>query len=773
MLAKWALEPFDQPFRPESRADHDNAGALMVKAGIGWFDNRAMVLAGLALVMLVALLQFVRPPAVERLGLLLFDSYQRAAPRVYEDAAVRVVDIDDESIRRLGQWPWSRNDLARLVDRLGQAGASVVAFDVVFSEADRTSPAQLAAQLERAGTDRAVVGILRTLPDSDTQLAKGLEATPTVLGYFLVNDRPGPAISTKAGFAVGGSAPLQVPAFRRSIESLPALTAAAAGTGSVSLAAESDGILRTVPLLARQGEQLLPSLSLEALRVAQGAGSISVRTSDASGELQGAPGSVLAVKVGQFEVPTTEAGGLWLHWTRPVPARTIPAWQILDGTLSPEQLEAAVAGRIVFVGAGAIGLRDLVSTPLSDRELGVMAHAQAAEQMVLGKFLLRPDWAPGLELTLVLLLGVGLTLVLPRLGAAKGAVLVLAAIGLVAAGSWLAFVRQGFLLDPVHPILVLALVYSAQTVLVFYREERRRAYIHSAFDRYLSPELVKRIAADPDRLELGGEEREMTVLFADVRSFSRISEQLAPNQVIEFLIALLTPLCNVLLARKATIDKFIGDAVLAFWNAPLDDPDQYRNAARAALDMVGKLQAMNAGADRDSGVVWPGSVQIGIGLNSGLCCVGNMGSAQRLSYSLIGDTVNLTSRLEGLTKFYGITIAIGSALRDRLPEFAVIELDKVQVVGRERPESVFALLGDEAMASDPKFAALCEQHGAMLHAYRVKDWAAANALISALAVQAEVFGLGQVHAVYAERIEQLSLNPPPADWDGVYVAQSK
>lgn len=745
----------------------------MASRGKGWFENRAPMVAGLVLVVLVALLQFVRPPAIERLGLLLFDSYQRAAPRTYEDAAVRVVDIDDESIRRLGQWPWSRTDIARLVDRLGQAGASVVAFDVVFSEADRTSPTQLAARLERGGTDRAVVGILRGLPDSDAQLAQSIGTTPVVLGYFLVSDRGGPATLTKAGFAVGGSTPWQVPEFRRAIESLPVLSAAAAGTGSVSLAAESDGILRSVPLLARQDGQLLPSLSLEALRVAQGAGSIGVKTSDSSGELEGAPGSVVAIKVGDFEVPTTESGGLWLHWTRPVPARTIPAWQILDGTLSPEQLEAAVAGRIVFVGAGAIGLRDLVSTPLSDRELGVMAHAQATEQMVLGKFLLRPDWAPGLELALIMLLGGGLTVLLPRLGAAKGAVIALAAIALVIAGSWLAFVRQGFLLDPVYPILVLALVYSAQTVLIFYREERRRAYIHSAFDRYLSPELVKRIAADPDRLELGGEEREMTVLFADVRNFSRISEQLAPHQVIGFLIALLTPLCNVLLARKATIDKFIGDAVLAFWNAPLDDPDQHRNAARAALEMVGKLEAMNAGSDRDPGAVWPGPVQIGIGLNCGLCCVGNMGSAQRLSYSLIGDTVNLTSRLEGLTKFYGVTIAIGSALRDRLPDFAVIELDRVRVVGRERPETVFALLGDEVIAKDPNFGALSEQHSAMLQAYRAQDWEAASALISALAGPGEAYGLGQVYALYAERIAELQLDPPPTDWDGVFTARSK
>ncbi len=704
---------------------------------------------------------------------MLFDSYQRAAPRAFEDAPVRVIDIDDESIRRLGQWPWPRTEIARMTERLGQAGASVIAFDVVFSEPDRTSPAQLAAQLERSGADRAVVGTLRRLPDNDAQLAQSIAATPTVLGYFLVNDRAGPPVSPKAGFAVAGSPPREVPGFRRGIESLPVLSSAAAGSGSVSLAADSDGILRSVPLLARQGDQLLPSLSLEALRVAQGAGSITVKTSDASGETQGAPGRVVAVKAGEFEVPTTASGGLWLHWTAPTSARTIPAWQVLDGSLSPEQLEAAVAGRIVFVGAGAIGLRDLVSTPLSERELGVMAHAQAVEQAVLGKFLLRPDWAPGLELALILLLGIALSLLLPRLGAAKGAVVVLGAIALVIAGSWLAFSRHGFLLDPLYPVLALVLVYSAQTVLVFYREERRRAYIHSAFDRYLSPELVKRIAADPDRLELGGEEREMTVLFADVRNFSGISEQLAPKQLIGFLIALLTPLCDVLLGRKATIDKFIGDAIVAFWNAPLDDPDQHRNAARAALEMVRKLDALNTGEGRDPDVTWPGTVRIGIGLNCGLCCVGNMGSAQRLSYSLIGDTVNLTSRIEGLTKFYGVAIATGTALHDRLSDFAMIELDRVRVVGREAPETVYALLGDETMTVRPEFADLLALHNAMLSAYHARDWNSATGHLAALNGQAGFLGLAPLYTLYGERIAALTAIPPPASWDGVYMARSK
>ena len=746
----------------------------MKKLGGKRLAGRAPVLAGIVLAGLVALLHVLGPPALDRFGLLLFDSYQRAAPRAYEDAPVRVVDIDDESIRRLGQWPWPRSEIARLIDRLGRAGASVVAFDVVFSEPDRTSPARIADQLARGGTDPATLAVLRRLPDHDVELAQSIAGTPVVLGYFLVNDSAGPQVATKAGIAVGGTPPGEVvPRFRSGIESLPELNAQAAGSGSVSLPADNDGILRSVPLLAQQGDQLLPSLSLEALRVAQGAGSIMVRTSDASGEISGAPGRVVAIKVGQFEIPTTAAGGLWLHYTKPAAIRTIPAWKILDAALSPAELESAVSGRIVFVGAGAIGLRDLISTPLSDHELGVMAHAEAAEQAILGHFLLRPDWAPGLERTLILVLGLGLAVLLPRLGAARGAIVVLGAIGLVCGGSWLAFAQRGYLLDPTYPVLALVLVYSAQTVLVFYREERRRAYIHSAFDRFLSPEMVRRIAADPDRLELGGEEREMTVLFCDVRNFSGISEHLAPKQVIGFLIALLTPLCDVLLARKATIDKFIGDAIVAFWNAPLDDPDQHRNAARAALEMVRKLDALNAGEGRDPGAAWPGPVRIGIGLNCGLCCVGNMGSAQRLSYSLIGDTVNLSSRIEGLTKFYGVSIAIGNALHDKLAEFAALELDLVRVVGRDAPERVFVLLGDEELAGLPEFADLREAHNAMLTAYRAARWDDARGQMSMLASHAGQFGLSKVYELYETRIGALIADPPPASWDGIYEAREK
>ena len=728
------------------------------------------VLAGLAAVLLVAALQFFGFTAVDRLGLLLFDSYQRAAPRPYEPTPVRVVDIDEETIRRLGQWPWPRSDIARLTDRLTEAGAATIAYDIVFSEADRTSPARIAERLARDGQGGAALSALARLPDHDTVLAQAFARGPVVAGYFLVQTGGGKVPEPKVGMAVAGSPPQgPIARYAQAIQSLPQLSEAAQGAGFLSLPGDGDGIVRKAPLLALAGESLLPSLALDAVRQAQGAGAIIVKTSDGSGEGGGAAGQLVSLKAGQFEVPVTADGALWLHYTRPEPSRTIPAWKVLSGELSQEQLEETFAGTIVFVGAGAIGLRDLVSTPLGNRELGVMVHAQAAEQMILGKFLVRPDWAPGLERALLLVLGLGMALALPGLGAVRGAVLGLVLVGGMAWGSWYGFSQRGFLLDPTWPVLALVLSYMVETALTFYREERRRAYIHHAFDRYLSPELVQRIADDPGRLELGGEEREMTVLFCDIRGFSRLSESLEPKQIIDFLIAFLTPMCDLLLARKATIDKFIGDAILAFWNAPLDDPDQHANAARGALVMLSRLEALN----REQPPGWPGEVKIGIGLNSGLCCVGNMGSAQRLSYSLIGDTVNLASRIEGLTKYYGVPVAMGSALAERLPGFALLELDRVRVVGRDAPETVFALLGDESMAGSEHFAEIRARHDAMLAAFRAQDWQGARRGLAALASHAPAFGLSPLYALYAERVAALVLDPPRGDWDGVFAAKEK
>ncbi len=733
-------------------------------------------LPGFLVTAVLLLLNFTGLPITSELGALVFDSYERAAPRPFKDAAVRVVDIDDESIAKLGQWPWPRTDIAALNHRLAEAGAATVAYDVVFSEPDRTSPARYAAILRKNPEAKGDYAEIARLPDHDVLLGKAFAEVPTVAGYFLTREPTKAPPPVKAGFAVTGTSPLPaLPAYRGAISALPVIGQGAAGAGFVSIVGRGDNIIRAAPLLSRVGDQIVPSLSLEALRVAQNAGAIVVKSTDASGELGGGAGDgVVAVKVGQFEVPTTRAGELWMHYTAPRPERIVPAWKIMTGALPPAEMKRLFEGHIVFVGTGATGLRDLVSTPVSDRELGVVVHAQAVEQMILGHFLIRPDWAIGMERSLVLFLGLAMALALPGLGALRGGIV--AGIAFVAAGaaSWFAFSSGKLLLDPTYPAIAVLGVYIAGTLTSFLREEKRRAYIHQAFDRYLSPELVQRIARDPGSLELGGEERDMTVMFCDIRSFSRISEKLSPQDIIGFLIQFLTPMTDILLSHKATIDKYIGDAILAFWNAPLDDPDHPRNAALATLEMVDRLKAMNAAHEAEpDGVRWPGQVRIGIGMSAGVACVGNMGSRQRLTYSLIGDNVNLASRIEGLTKLYGVEIAVSEELAKRLPDFALLELDLVRVVGRDRPERVFALAGAPALAADPGFRDLAGKLGGMLAAYRSRDWDGARAALKGLEPLAGRFGLGQLLKLYTARLDVFHVSPPKADWDGVYEATEK
>jgi len=392
---------------------------------------------------------------------------------------------------------------------------------------------------------------------------------------------------------------------------------------------------------------------------------------------------------------------------------------------------------------------------------------------VLQDFLSRPDWTEGLEMAALLDGGVLLALALPWLGAFRGALAAGALVAAMGGGSWYAFREKHLLVDPVAPVLALLACYLVATVFTYLREEKQRRYIHGAFDRYLSPELVRRITDDPSRLELGGEVRDMTVLFCDIRGFSHISEGLGPQEIIGFLVAFLTPMTDILLARRATIDKYIGDAILAFWNAPLDDPDQHAHAARGALDMVARLEALNAEMPGRGDVAWPGTVEIGIGLNAGPCCVGNMGSAQRLSYSLIGDTVNLASRLEGLTKQYGVRIALGEALAAKLPGFALVELDRVRVVGRERPETVYALIGDETVADVPEFRSFAGAHAALLAAYRARSWDEAERQAAAIEGAAARYGLAKLYARYRALIEGFRTDPPPAGWDGVAQLKEK
>ena len=394
---------------------------------------------------------------------------------------------------------------------------------------------------------------------------------------------------------------------------------------------------------------------------------------------------------------------------------------------------------------------------------GVAVHAEIIDQIIGGAFLARPDWAHGAELLAAALLGILLLAIARQGGAVASSATAAVLIAVAFAASWAAFATQHLLLDPLLPALAVVLVFAVTMPLLLRLIDRERQFIRRAFDHYLAPALVERLAEDPAALALGGENRELSVLFTDIRGFTSLAERLDPKMVTSLLNGFLTPMTDVLLRNEATIDKYMGDAIMAFWNAPLDIPDHRRKACLAALEMIAALDRLNH--ERGS------KIGMGVGIHTDICCVGNLGSEQRFSYSAIGDGVNLASRVEGLTRLYGVGAIVTDAVRHGAPELAFIELDRVRVVGRAEPVTVFALMGDAALAQSPAFRAFAEDHAAFLIAYRALDPRTADRLSVARAHA--VVPMDTLYAVYAERIAAMRDHPPAPGWDGTFTIAKK
>jgi adenylate cyclase len=721
-------------------------------------------------------LDLFEPQYLTRLTNYTFDTFERLAPRTYQDAGVRIIDIDDETLAKLGQWPWPRPLVARMLNRLTELGVASIALDIVFAEPDRTSPKNIVPLWKEFDTDLSD-NVTANLPDFDDYLAKTIASTPTVLGIVLNNQnhiRP----PTRWGLAMAGT---DVRPFLKtydgSIENLSVLQAHAHGIGVFNSDADDDGIVRRVPLIfnLRGGrsavQSIYPSLSAEALRVAQGNPPYIVKGTGASGYTDfGVNAGVSLLKIGDFEIPTDAEGAIQLYDTGSIPQRTVPVWQIFEPDFKRERL----AGTIAFVGTSAPGLADTRTTPLRQFAPGVEVHAQAAEQIITKQFLRRPNIMHGVEAAWLLVLGGGLLLLLRRLGPSLAAAIGIAAIALSVATSWIAFRHFGVLIDPVYPSVAAFAVYLTQSLIHYIRTERDRRFIKNAMGLYVPPAQVARLGNDPSKLKLGGEMREMSIMFCDIRGFTSLSETMNAEALTHFINSFLTPMTHIIQARQGTIDKYIGDCIMAFWNAPLDEPAHAELSARAALEMAQDLLRLNQKWRSEAaaeGRVFNG-IGIGIGIATGMCCVGNLGADQRFNYSVLGDDVNLASRLEGQTKVYGMTTIISEATHEQLPGFATLELDLLRVKGKAQPRRIFGVLGDETVAAEDWFVKLSADHQAMLAAYRRQDWATAEALVEKLRASAR----GDMHYLYdlyAERIADFRETELPADWDGVTVATSK
>jgi adenylate cyclase len=720
----------------------------------------------LALLIGLAALRIADPAPVEEIRVRTFDTFQRIDPRVKTARPVTIVDIDEASLAKLGQFPWPRTRIADLITNLTKLGAVVIAFDIVFSEPDRLNP-DVAADTFR-DLDEATREKLRALPSNDQILADAMRRSRVVLGESGL-----PQVQSEfdkslplTGLAMLGEEPQQFmldwPGLLRNV---PVLEAAAAGRGLFTIRPERDGIVRRVPMMMQAQGATMPSLSFEMLRVATGTDTIFIKADQAG---------IMSIGVKGFQVPTDRNGQLWVHFALGDPSISVPAVDVLEGRVAPEKIK----GKLVLIGTSAVGLNDNKTTPVSPVMPGVEIHAQVIESALTRTVLSQPNYGIAVEFCAAMLFGILVIAFAPQFGpitlVAVGALFATLLIGT----SWYFYTQQRLLIDFTYPLLSTTSIYLTLIFTSFVREQAQRRQIRSAFSQYLSPALVEQLAQSPEKLVLGGEEREMTIMFSDVRGFTSISESYKhdPQGLTTLMNRFLTPLTNTILERMGYIDKYMGDAIMAFWNAPHDDREHELNACAAAVEMLERIAALNQQreleAQQGGHAYIP--INVGVGLNTGVCVVGNMGSDLKFNYSVLGDSVNLASRLEGQSKEYGFPIIVGSrtalAVKDK---FAILELDFIMVKGKKEPEVIYAIAGREDTAHSARFQRLRNLTIEMLACYRNRDWEGALAAIERGRRTDEARSLELLYNLYEARILDYQENPPPEDWNGAYALLTK
>jgi adenylate cyclase len=747
---------------------------LLFRHGLRWA-------LGLLIVLLAAAqtLGFMPGTLTDRIDLFFYDLRMRVeAPA--PDPRIVIVDIDEKSLAEVGRWPWSRNLVAGLVDRLaGDYQARAIGFDVLFTEADTSSgygtlEALADRELRHIGAFSEQLRLLRPALDYDAQLAKAIAGRPVVLSYYLSN-RAAKGLPPAAAFTnaeLKGHA-LDALSWKAVEAALPALQEAAAGAGYMNTELDPDGLLRSMPLMARVGSSYYESLALATARIALGAPPprpVFLRDDIRSDDAQRTYGVLESLRLDTRPRPVripVEPGIKTLIRFRGKGGpdggafRYVSAADVLKGRVPKE----ALAQRIVLVGTTAAGLSDLRATPVNNEYPGVEAHANVIASILDGEFTQRPDFAPGADLLAVLLVGLLLVFALSVLGPVLSILLSLAA-ALAVAGfnTWMYHYLNMVL--PVATVLLMILGLFMLNIAWGYLFEYRRARaMMSLFGEYVAPELVAEMAANPRNYSMEGESRKLTVLFADVRGFTTIAESLDPNTLREYINCYLTAMSEDIRGNRGTLDKYIGDAVMAFWGAPVALPDHAARAVATAL----KMQATAARLNQDFRARdWP-ELRIGIGLNTGEMRVGDMGSKIRRAYTVMGDAVNLSSRLEGVTKIYGVGIAVGDATRLAAPAFAYRELDRVRVKGKNEAVPIFEPVG-LAMEIDGDLHDTLDAWHAALAVFRAQNWDAAERLILDLRQRSPEVSL---YGLYLERIAHFRVHPPGPAWDGVTIFAAK
>ena len=697
----------------------------------------------------------------------LYDAWlKRTAPAGFDDR-VAILDIDEASLKSVGRWPWSREVMTTLVERLfDQYGVAALGFDVVFAESDTSSGLATLRQLARrdlAGSREFQTALKQLAPqlDFDARFAAALAERPVSLGYYFIPEGYGDA---RTGLLPSPSLPMT--AFEPLMPGTPAvgyganLTAfqqAVPTAGFFNMRADEDGTARRMGLVQPFGDGYYVSLSVSSLQVAFGGDPVLAGVDRRS--ILGREYVSPWLEVGGIRLPLDIDGGVHVPYRAGAPFPYISVADVLSGKAALDQLE----NRIVLLGSTAPGLADLRVTPFSNAFPGVEIHAHLIAGMLDGTTRVKPPWSDDARLVAVLLLGGLLTGVLLRFGPTIGLAAVVALLALLLAAYGAAWTR--FMVIPMAaPMLTLLGLYALNTAYGFFAATRSKRQITKLFGQYVPPQLAAEMSRNPAHYTMEGQSRDMTVPFSDIRGFTTFSEQLPPAELAEVLNAYLSTMTRIIQQHQGTIDKYIGDAVMAFWNAPVDLADHAARGVATALDMQAALPKLN---EDFAARGWP-EVKIGIGVNTGRMSVGNMGSEFRMSYTVMGDAVNLGSRLEGITKQYGVGILATQPTVDADPQHAFMKVDDVRVKGKETPVAIYEPLGPKD-GLDETLRQQAAEFEAAYAAYQKQDWAAAEAALQTLNASAP----RPLYDVYLERIAHFREVPPPADWDGVFVYTTK
>lgn len=727
--------------------------------------------------LLVIILVIFRFPVTEFIELKLYDfkfRYRGPRPACKE---IAIIAIDDASIKELGRWPWSREVMARLMTRLKEAEPRLVGLDIIFAEREITAGVEALQRLRQSlaqanlATPRiaAVVEQEEQRADVDRRLAQAIAAgPPTILGFYF-SGVGGQAIKAKPEQFLGSKAiqastynlvrtldqkPRRLPlvAAQGAEVNLPEMTEAAAGGGYFNMVPDLDGIVRWLPLGVVYGPDVYAPLTLVALQHYLGRPPLSITLSQMGVE---------GIRLGPKEIPVDHFGRFLINYLGPPGAfTTYSAGDVLAGRLPP----GALKDKIAMVGATAVGIYDLRVTPFSGVAPGIEIQATIMDNILKGKFMKIPAAGHLPVLTIVVVLGAILGLALTRLSAAWGfVVMIYLSLGYIGVNYYI--FKLGWQVELFYPLAEIGGVYTSVTVLRFLAEEKQRLHLKKAFQSYVAPTVVEEIIRHPERLRLGGERRELTILFCDVRGFTSLSETLEPEALVGVLQDFLNPMSEIIVRHEGTIDKYIGDAVMALFGAPLPLEDHAVRACRTALDMTATLKRL----DREWEAHGRPRLRIGVGLNTGVVAVGNMGSDRLFDYTAIGDNVNLASRLEGLNKHYGTEILISAHTAQALKgAFIMQEIDLVQVKGKKQPMAIYELLGEGT--PDPNLAKFLETYHQALQLFRSRSW---EESAQAFKAAAHLYPKNCHVLRYVNLVERFQAEPPGSDWQGVTVMETK